>query len=195
MVTSSMVWPGNFFCRADLTHFACHNANLLPRVPIFSEAFINDCIQHSSMTHSRCRMKLRLNVSSSRRCRLWKQSRRPTSFCLLFCCCNLDNQASHFQKQDFQIHCYIFCSDTHKSAWNYLLTGHSVSLSLFMFDDLVKRQMHHVFGVLYFVFGMKYRILLRHVRTRNTKHQIPNTLTISLLFWPFTKSSSSKQIK
>jgi hypothetical protein len=45
-----------------------------------------------------------------------------------------------------------------------------------------------VFGVLYFVFGMKYVVPYRLVRMLNTKHQIQNTFVKSSLFLLFTKS-------
>jgi hypothetical protein len=44
-----------------------------------------------------------------------------------------------------------------------------------------------VFGVWYFVFGMKYMPLYRHVRVLNTKHQIQNTSLKILLLCVFTR--------
>ena len=49
-------------------------------------------------------------------------------------------------------------------------------------DEFVKSRIHQVFGVSCLVFGMRYMMLYRHVRTLNTKRQIQNTLVKSLLF-------------
>ncbi len=70
-------------------------------------------------------------------------------------------------------------SDFVNSASNLLNTKTHMYLKI---DELVKSRIHQVFGVSCLVFGMKYMILCRHVRTLNTIHQIQNTLVKKLLF-------------
>jgi hypothetical protein len=41
---------------------------------------------------------------------------------------------------------------------------------------------YQVFGVWYFVFGMKYTVQRQHVRKLNTKHKIQNTFFTELAF-------------
>ena len=57
-----------------------------------------------------------------------------------------------------------------------------------------KSRIHQVFGFSCLVFGMKYMPLYRHVRILNTKHQILNTLVISM-FSDFLRDCRKLRVK